>query len=202
MTAGAAEFLARLADYFAAGGAVMIPLAALSGLLWVLILERLLIFRRMGRRTLSRARAGQLVEENREPGPNAGALGVLVSYFLARRTGDPETDRFLLDEAVLSINRGFDRRLALIGALSASAPLLGLLGTVLGMIGAFDALSAYGTGNARALAGGISEALISTQTGLLIAIPGLYMKNFLARRAYDLQRRVSAAGIYLKRHCR
>jgi biopolymer transport protein ExbB len=50
------------------------------------------------------------------------------------------------------------------------------------------------------MAGGISEALITTQTGLLVAIPGLYMKGFLDRRARNLQQRITAAGLFLRRH--
>ena len=58
----------------------------------------------------------------------------------------------------------------------------------------------FGTGNAKCMAGGISEALITTQTGLLVAIPGLYMKGFLERRARNLKQRVARAGYYLSRH--
>jgi len=64
----------------------------------------------------------------------------------------------------------------------------------------FDVLALFGTGNARALASGISEALITTQSGLLIAIPGLYMKGFLERRAGTLQQRLTLFGYCLKRH--
>ncbi len=62
------------------------------------------------------------------------------------------------------------------------------------MIAAFDVLAVFGTGNAKAMAGGISEALITTQTGLLVAIPGLYMKGFLDRRVRNLSKKIAAAG--------
>jgi biopolymer transport protein ExbB len=68
------------------------------------------------------------------------------------------------------------------------------------MIATFDVLAVFGTGNAKAMAGGISEALITTQTGLLVAIPGFYMKGFLERRARNLQQRIAAVGYYLRRH--
>lgn len=67
------------------------------------------------------------------------------------------------------------------------------------MIGTFDILSVFGTGNAKGMAGGISEALITTQTGLLVAIPGLYMKGYLDRRAHNLQQRAARAGYHLRR---
>ena len=68
------------------------------------------------------------------------------------------------------------------------------------MIMTFDIIAIFGTGNAKAMAGGISQALITTQTGLLVAIPGLYMRGFLAGRAQNLKHRISSVGIYLKRY--
>ncbi len=115
-------------------------------------------------------------------------------------SGDPGLDRNILDELVLSLNRSLTRFLPLIGVLAAVAPLLGLLGTVTGMMSTFEVMSLFGTGNAKGMAGGISEALITTQTGLIVAIPGLYMKNFLERRAQALQRQLIATGYYLRRH--
>ncbi|MFO7930090.1 MAG: MotA/TolQ/ExbB proton channel family protein, partial [Desulfosalsimonas sp.] len=67
------------------------------------------------------------------------------------------------------------------------------------MIVTFDVIAVFGTGNARAMAGGISEALITTQTGLLVAIPGMYMKGFLERRAQKLKQRTAVIGYYLRR---
>ncbi len=68
------------------------------------------------------------------------------------------------------------------------------------MITTFDVMAIYGTGNAKAMAGGISQSLITTQTGLIVAIPGLYMKGFLDRRAATLSQRILRVGLYLKRH--
>jgi biopolymer transport protein ExbB len=126
-------------------------------------------------------------------------VSLLVARFIRRRSHDRLLDRFILDETVVTINRSLTDHLSVIGVLAAIAPLLGLLGTVTGMIGTFDILSVFGTGNAKGMAGGISEALITTQTGLLVAIPGLYMKGFLDRRAKNLQHRVARAGYYLRR---
>jgi len=92
-----------------------------------------------------------------------------------------------------------DRYLSIIGVLAAMAPLLGLLGTVTGMMATFDVISMFGTGNARAMAGGISEALVTTQTGLLVAIPGLYMHGFLVKRSEKLKLLTASTGIYLQR---
>ena len=192
--------LGRLQDYFRSGGPVMIPLALVSGFMWLLIVERLLFFRRLHRKNMSFQQAWDHIHEDRMPDPrrHRGIISLLVARFLSRRSHKPALDRFILDETIVSINHGLDDYLAVIGVLAGIAPLLGLLGTVLGMIDTFDILAVFGTGNAKGMAGGISEALITTQTGLLVAIPGLYMKGFLDRRAHNLKQRVARAGYYLR----
>lgn len=191
----------RLTDYFSSGGIVMVPLAVVSLVMWAFILDRIFFFRRLHRKNMSFQKAWEHVKNNRMPESKMyrGAVSLLVARFLMRRSQKPQLDRFIIDETVFSINRSLDDYLAVIGALASVAPLLGLLGTVTGMIGTFDILAIFGTGNAKGMAGGISEALITTQTGLLVAIPGLYMKGFLERRAHNLKQRISRAGYYLRR---
>jgi len=191
----------RLEEYLRAGGVTMLPLALVSVGMWLLIVERALFFRRLHLKNMPLQKALAHIHENRLPDPNQyrGAVSLLVARFIQRRSFERMLDRFILDETVVTINRSLNDHLAVIGVLAAVAPLLGLLGTVTGMIGTFDVLSVFGTGNAKGMAGGISEALITTQTGLLVAIPGLYMKGFLDRRARILQQRVARAGYYLRR---
>ncbi len=83
--------------------------------------------------------------------------------------------------------------------MAAIAPLLGLLGTVLGMIETFDVISVFGTGNSRAMASGIGVALITTQSGLLVAIPGLLMSNRLGRAAEQLKTKLDETRAALER---
>lgn len=189
-------------NYFRDGGPLMYPLLGISLIMWLLIIERTIFLSRLYRKNMSLALAAQHLRENRMPNPkkHRGVMALLVGRFLELRSGDPGLDRFILDESVVSVNHRLTNHLATIGVLAAIAPLFGLLGTVTGMIATFDVLAIFGTGNSRAMAGGISEALITTQTGLLLAVPGLYMKNFLTRRADNLQHRVAAAGMYLRRH--
>ena len=80
------------------------------------------------------------------------------------------------------------RNIGAIAALTAAAPLLGLLGTVNGMIETFDVISAAGTGEVASLSGGISKALITTETGLIIAIPGLFAVSRFKSAAERLTR--------------
>ena len=84
--------------------------------------------------------------------------------------------------------------------LAGVAPLLGLLGTVTGMIETFDVIALFGTGNARAMAGGISVALVTTQSGLLVAIPGLLLAAALSRRSRRLEMRLDEVTAVLSRH--
>jgi biopolymer transport protein ExbB len=80
-----------------------------------------------------------------------------------------------------------NQHLATLAVIASAAPLLGLLGTVTGMISLFEVITSYGTGDPRMLAGGISEALITTQAGLTIAIPVILLHNHLRNRREDIQ---------------
>ena len=87
-----------------------------------------------------------------------------------------------LQESILQELPKLERFLPTINILAAVAPLLGLLGTVTGMIGTFEVITIFGTGDARMMSGGISEALITTQMGLAVAVPLTLMHHFLERK--------------------
>jgi biopolymer transport protein ExbB len=89
-----------------------------------------------------------------------------------------------LQEAVLKEVPPMERFLSTLGMLAAIAPLLGLLGTVTGMIDTFHVITLYGTGDPRLMSGGISEALVTTMLGLSVAIP-LLLAQTLLNRAVD-----------------
>ena len=194
--------LLEIAEYLRQGGWIMGPLVVVSVVMWTLIIDRLRDFRGLtagdldGRAAVDAVAAGDGAALDGRTGLRAR----LVREFLAERTGRAPLDREILAECALRLRRQLDRGLAPITVLAAVAPLLGLLGTVLGMIETFDVISVFGTGNARALAGGISVALITTQTGLLVAIPGLIMANRLARRAEALGTGLDEAAAALARH--
>lgn len=188
--------------YLSAGGMVMVPLLVISIIMWILIINRMFFFRRLNRKNMTREKAAQYIREDQIPDPAdyRGVIAMLVTEFQWRRTGSLNIDRHILDETVMSVGSKLEGNLTVIGVLAKVSPLLGLLGTVTGMIATFDIISVFGAGNARAMAGGISEALITTQTGLMVAIPGLYAHNFLTRRAENLKRRVASVGMYLSRN--
>lgn len=188
--------------YLAAGGVVMVPLLVVSVIMWILIINRMFFLRRLNRKNMTRERAAEYIRDGQVPDPKdyQGVVAMLVTEFQWRRTGNVNIDRHILDETVMSVGSKLEGTLTVIGVLAKVAPLMGLLGTVTGMIITFDIISVFGAGNARAMAGGISEALITTQTGLMVAIPGLYAYNFLTRRAENLKRRVASVGMYLSRN--
>lgn len=193
--------LAGIAEYLRQGGWIMAPLLAVSVVMWTLILDRLRAFRALTARDLDGRGAAACVAAG-DGAALAGRDGLrvrLVREFLAERTGRADLDRQILAECALRQRRRLNRGLAPITVLAAVAPLLGLLGTVLGMIETFGVIAVFGTGNARALAGGISVALITTQTGLLVAIPGLIMANRLGRRAEALRHGLDEAAAALAR---
>ena len=91
-----------------------------------------------------------------------------------------------IEDTASHIIHDLERYLNALGTIAAVAPLLGLLGTVLGMIRVFTEIMVQGSGNAGVLAGGISEALITTASGLCVAIPALIMHRYFLRRIDEL----------------
>ena len=89
----------------------------------------------------------------------------------------------LLYEKLLSIRPKLERFLPFLAVTAAAAPLMGLLGTVMGMIKTFKLITEFGTGDARTLSSGISEALVTTELGLVVAIPTLIIHGLLSRMA-------------------
>jgi len=189
-------------DYFRQGGWIMLPLVITSVVLWTMIVDRWREFTMLSRGDLDRKEAIALVSGNgaMPAGREQGLRAKLVGKFLMERSGVARLDRKILGQVSLQIQQSLEARLAAIAVLAAVAPLLGLLGTVLGMIETFDVISVFGTGNSRAMAGGISIALITTQTGLLVAIPGMLMSNRLNRTAQRLKTNLDETTAVLARH--
>ena len=98
-------------------------------------------------------------------------------------------------EQVLTTRLRLQGLLPFIAICAASAPLLGLLGTVTGIINTFKMITIFGSGDVKSLSGGISEALITTKFGLIVAIPSLLLHAFLSRKARGVVGRMEAAGV-------
>lgn len=107
-------------------------------------------------------------------------LGRVLAVYDQNRSVDVETLELKLDEAILKETPALERFLTVVKLISAVAPLFGLLGTVVGMIETFQAITLFGTGDPSQMAGGISAALMTTVEGLLVAIPTLMLHSFVS----------------------
>jgi len=137
--------------------------------------------------TLGRV-ARRVGRQLREPG-NAKANNPLGRVLLAAGDSnerDIDAIELLLDEAILRETPALQRGLGLLKLLAAVAPLLGLLGTVTGMILTFQSITLFGSGDPKLMAGGISQALVTTVLGLVVAIPLLFSHTLLSSRSRTL----------------
>ncbi|KMY67787.1 hypothetical protein AAU61_07880 [Desulfocarbo indianensis] len=169
-----------------AGGPVMWPLMALSLWLWSLVLAKLFWLWEAGREGLDLPQAVEHLQSGKLPRPR-GPRGRALAVFMGLRCGRTKNDLLWWEVAVRRQAPVLWRHVNTVLVLSAVAPLLGLLGTVSGMIDTFQVIRFFGTSNAQALSAGISQALITTQTGLLVAIPGLFAGYFLRRQVREMQ---------------
>jgi biopolymer transport protein ExbB len=113
-------------------------------------------------------------------------LGQILAAGIANHRRGRDQMKESIEEVAGQVVHDLERYLNTLGTVAAITPLLGLLGTVIGMISVFTAIRLEGTGNAAALAGGISEALITTAAGLTVAIPSLFFHRFFQRRVDEL----------------
>lgn len=113
-------------------------------------------------------------------------LGAVLAAGLVNREHGREIMKESIEETGRQVTHELERFLNTLGTIASIAPLLGLLGTVLGMIKVFTAIMSGGVGNPAILAGGISEALITTAAGLTVAIPSLMFHRFFQGRVVEL----------------
>jgi biopolymer transport protein ExbB len=191
-----------LAAHVTSGGPiawVIVALGAATALLLVLRTAGLLTIARDPRPLLDAV--VPLVEKGRDAEALALARGAsgsgarVVEAALAHPRAAGEALESLLSDAMLREGIRCDRFDAVVSVAAAVAPLLGLLGTVTGMIGTFDVITLYGTGDPKLLSGGISEALITTELGLAVAIPALLWGNLLGGLAEKVKRRMESAAL-------
>lgn len=195
-----------LVELFQTGGPVMYPLAIIAILSLVIVGERLLFFRK------NHTNADLLMEDvlgklSGAKGDSAAAAGAvdgargplarMLEQLFRNIKSSREEAYNVLQEAVLHEIPVFERWLSTLKVFGVVAPLLGLLGTVSGMISLFDAITLYGTKDPKLLAGGISEALVTTQSGLIIAIPILLLHRFLTNRVNGFVQDMERYGMTL-----
>jgi biopolymer transport protein ExbB len=176
-----------------AGGWLMWPILACSVIATAIVIERALTLRRgriMPDKLVTRIwqlyRQGQLTEERIEEIREASPLGRMLAAGLINRDHSREVMKEAVGDAGRHVIAQLERYLNTLGTIASVTPLLGLLGTVFGMIDIFGVIMEAGTGNAAVLAGGISKALITTAAGLSVAIPTLMFHRFFDSRVGKL----------------
>mgnify|MGYP003322633157 FL=1 len=117
---------------------------------------------------------------------NGSPLGKILAAGIMNHRRGRDGMKVSLEEAANDVIHDLERYLNTLGTVAVISPLLGLLGTVIGMIKVFTTIKLEGTGNSMLLAGGISEALITTAAGLTVAIPSLFFHRFFQRRVDKL----------------
>ena len=188
-----------MVDILVSGGPVMIPLGILSMVALAIIIERLWMLRSRNFlqpatvQTLSGLLAsnkyrGAVDYCRRHPGPFTGLVTALVEN---RQAPYDELKQILEDTGRLEL-MGLQRGLQALATIVAGAPLLGLLGTVIGMIKIFAVVATAGSSITEQLSSGISQALITTATGLVIAIPALFTHSYLEAKAVGILSEIEA----------
>ncbi len=148
----------------------------LVGIVGVLLaIERLITLTLVGAKVNAQKKSETASEDN--------PLGRVLKVYDDNREVDVETLELKLGEAILGETPKLTRNITLIQVISVVAPLLGLLGTVIGMITTFQAITLFGTGDPKTMAGGISQALVTTVLGLVVAIPTTLLHAIVSSRS-------------------
>jgi len=190
------DMLRALWDLLETGGPIMIPIGVISLWMWVVIALKAEWILRVRRHPLLVSHALRCLEGTEALPetvycPRAGALAFFLKhYYRGKAFLCGEADLLFFEAAVHRQIQGLYRHIPTILVLAAAAPLLGLLGTVNGMVETFRVIGIYGMGNAQAMASGIKEALITTQAGLLVAIPGILVGQAMRKEVRRIHQNV------------
>ena len=151
------------------GGPVVVWIFAACVLMWTIVLERLWYFRKV----LPQEAESSLARWNQRPNKLSWASQQIRAAMISR------------------LNAAMNSKLLMLRVLVPMTPLLGLVGTVLGMLSVFDSMAALGSADARSMATGVSEAMVCTLTGLAVSISGLYPVYYFKRKAHMETERLS-----------
>ena len=175
--------------FFKKGGIVMYPLSLVAIIAFLLFLERFIMLSYRGHlgRRFTKKMDALVAEKKYEDAANLclkkeTSLAMVLFAVLNKVNDTRENAERSLQEALLREQPKLERRMGLLAAMGTIAPLLGLLGTVTGIITLFTVITEVGTNDARVLAGGLSEALVTTEMGLVIAIPVMILHGLLSEK--------------------
>ena len=164
---------AGLQQFLETGGNVLLLIMFAAFILWSLILERLAYW--------------QFAHE--------GIERAVINEWRQRADKKSWYAHVVRDQLISQVRQKTETNVELIKTVTAIAPMLGLLGTVVGMVEVFDVMAISGSSNARAMSGGVSKATIPTMSGLIVALSAFYFANDLERRA---KQRVQQLGDHLE----
>ena len=186
--------------YLEVGGPILWILVIISIGAFAVVLERIVFFARNEKNVgsnfkdeiLSLVASKKLDEAIALCDTKKSCVASAVKKFLqkAPRGIDVQDYEFILKEITIKETSPYESRLNLLASVISISPMLGLLGTVTGMIRAFTNISKYGTGDAAIVADGIAEALLTTAAGLMIAIPVIVVYNYLNRRLEKMENEI------------
>ena len=186
------------------GGWLMVPILACSVIAVAIILERLWYLRRSRVAPPYLVTQVQQLIERRDLAPDKvqrvnqnSPLGRILAVALLNLGREREVMKDAIEEAGRAVVHDLERYLNSLGTIAAIAPLLGLLGTVIGMIKVFAAITAFGVGDPTVLSKGISEALITTAAGLSVGIPALMFHRYFRGRVNELTVSMEQAAVHL-----
>ena len=176
-----------------AGGWLMVPILLCSVIAAAISVERLWTLQRsritpknLLAQVWSALKTDSMDSQKLRELRGSSPLGQVLAAGVANAKRGRDVMKEAMEEAASQVSHDMERYLTSLGIIASISPLLGLLGTVVGMIKVFTALMLEGAGNANVLAGGISQALITTAAGLSVAIPALIFHRFFLRRIDEL----------------
>lgn len=178
---------------FLSGGWLMWPLLICSIIVVAISIERFITLKadriipsgllaRVWQQLRNKELQGEQLKDLRDSSP----LGYILAAGISNSGHGRDIMKDSIEEAAGQIIHELERFLSILSTIANMAPLIGLLGTVLGMIQVFADIMLFGTGNAAELAGGISQALITTAAGLTIAIPAMISNRYFERHVESL----------------
>jgi len=190
-------------DILMAGGWAMLPILICSAVALAIVLERCFTLRRksvlppgLGEEVRNWARSGQLDPNHLSTLASGSPLGELLASALAVRNRPRELIKERIEDTGRHVVHRMERYLNTLGTIALIGPLLGLLGTVIGLIRMFMEVMRGGVGDPMKMAGGIGEALICTATGLIVAIPAYvlhrYFRSKVAGYCVEMEKQATA----------
>lgn len=187
----------------ARGGWVLVPIFLLGWLAWFLTIERYLYYKSL-KRSISKKDVALALEKDDLnlllSSSKEGYLFKLLEAIKEYRVNGEVAVRHAMDAVRHEMNLNLSKSLKTISMCASLSPMLGLLGTVSGMVHTFKVIQLFGFGNPVLLADGISEALLTTQAGLLVAFPLMLAFNYLTERIDRLEKNVWSQALAIEHH--